>query len=280
MRSTRLEQKRTTLHQLLLLLITTLVAMIMLVSHGSAQGNWIDVIAVVCLAACLHVLLKERKLKQHEASLLSELMSRDEALDELGQELNEERFELAQRRYEADELEGRLREITMLYRAIHKLNTEPRNNEVSHSTLRIALELVGGDAGSIMLMDEDKRYLDVVTSIGVKGKAARRARQKVGEGVAGWVAEFGEPARIGGEAHDDERTRNLAEFTRQVKSTLYVPLKLKNETIGVMILGTAECEADEFNECQMSLATIFGEHASVAIMHSRLRCLLGYEAYC
>lgn len=271
MRLQRVEQMRTTLEQSLILVIMTLVGMIMYLSRIPETSSWIDGLAILCLGSCLFVLFKERELKKLGATLLDELLMKDRAVDHLDRELNAGRFALEEKREKADELEGRLREVTMLYRAIHKVNSEPRNGEVIRTTLRTALELVGGDQGSIMLLDEGKRYLRIEASIGIDMSVAQQIRQKVGEGVAGWVAEFGEPLRLSGEAQDDERFHNLNEYNGRIKSALCVPLKLQNETIGVINLGLAESRAEEFNEYHMSLATIFGEHASLAIMYSRLR---------
>jgi len=267
----RLEQQRTSVQESLILVIMALVTTMIFLSSLSTNGSWPDVLAIGCLSVCLYLLFKEKRLKKREILLLDDLIEKRREVDYLSGELNAGRLELAKRKGHAEDLENRLKEITMLYRAINKVNAEPNNAEVSHTALRAALELVGGDRGSVMLLDEDKQYLGVEASIGIEKAVARATRQKVGEGVAGWVAEFGEPTRITGEAKNDGRFENTSNITGGIRSAVCIPLKLNNETIGVMNLGVSRSGTRDFDEYHISLATIFGEHASVAIMYSRLR---------
>ena len=276
MKTTGVVQKRTRLQQSLILVIMILVATMMLMSHGELGGYWINVLAVVCLLACVYVLVKERELNNREAMLLDKLVRKDRAFEHLGQELLHGQFELEENREKAEEMEARLKEIAKIYRAINRVNGAARTDGVPRTVLSAALELVGGDWGSIMLLENDKQHLRIETSIGI-GKRAHQDRQKVGEGVAGSVAEFGVPARISGESQYDEFFHNISEQIGRIKSALSVPIKLRSQTIGVMILGLAASAKDEFDDYQMSLATIFGEHASVPIMYSCLRRSLKNE---
>lgn len=168
----RIEQKKRSLQQALVFLIMVVVSMMLYLSHEPVHGPWMEVLAIVCLTTCLFVVVMERKLNKREASLLRDLVKKESALDYLRVELVEGRYELEEKREQAHEVEGRLKEITMLYRAIDKVNAEPHNDKVTSTALRSALELVGGDRGSIMLLDKDKRYLWIDTAIGADREMA------------------------------------------------------------------------------------------------------------
>ncbi len=272
----QVEQQRTGLQQSLILMIMVLVTLIMFVIHGPVEGVfWIDVLAVACLLVCLYVLTRERQLKRIEADLIDQVRTMDREVGQLGRKLSEEQFELVEEKERAADLQSRLTEIATLYRAINKVNGEPDDHRVVGTVLRAALDLVGGDRGSIMLLDQDKQYLHIASAVGIEDSIARTTRQRVGQGVAGWVAKFGEPTRISGSAEDDDRFSNVSESSGNVEAALCVPLKLRGDTVGVMNLGRSGPGGEDFSDYHMRLAAIFGEHASVAIMYSRLRRLLG-----
>jgi GAF domain-containing protein len=93
----------------------------------------------------------------------------------------------------------------------------------------------------------------------------------MGHGIAGWVAENGEPVLMSGSASDDERFRDALAREEEILYSLSVPLTLRNKTMGVLNLGvTPDQDADEFSEQELRIATIFAQHAAVAIENARL----------
>ena len=98
-----------------------------------------------------------------------------------------------------------------------------------------------------------------------------QSRQELGKGIAGWVAENGEPVLMSGEAKDDERFRDALAREEEILYCLSVPLTLRNKIMGVLNLGvTPDQSAEEFSEQELRIATIFAQHASVAIDNARL----------
>ena len=201
-------------------------------------------------------------------------MVRNRQIDQLGNQLEDERHELESEKGKKAEIEGLLNEITSLYRAISVVNAEVEDDEVAATALSAALKLVGGNRGSIMLLDRRREHLYIASGQGLPDHVVNVTRQKVGEGVAGWVAQSGEPVPLNSNASDDVRFVKTTDLTERVHCSMCVPLKLKNEVIGVMNLGSTE-EAHEFSENHMRLATIFGQHASVSVMNARLMLTLG-----
>lgn len=279
MSSKATKKKRSILQQVLLLLIMILVALIMFISRDPATGSWADLIASACLAVCLYVLMTERKLSKREALLLNDLETKDRKVDALDRELNEERIMTAHQRYETNDLDQRLSEITSLYRAIHRVNTESNKRDVVRTSLRVALELVGGSQGAIMLLNSNKSRLDVAIQIGVDRSATRKTWQQTGEGVVGWVAEVGKPLRIDAEAADVGSTHQLRDFIGSTKRAYCIPLMLYEKTIGVMILGIAHLGKEAFDDRHMNVAAIFGQHASAAIICSQYPNLFSRDEY-
>jgi hypothetical protein len=197
MELSHIERKRTELLQFILLVIIVVLGVVAYLSFRQQQGYLVPALAGVCLCACLYVIGKERYLKKLQSQLVEELL--------------EKQRQIAQEQQKSASLEVRLRELTGLYRAISIVNSGTDPNRTFETVLRAALELVGGDCGSIMLMDEGEDHLVIVASQGLSDNVVAQTRRKVGEGVVGWVAENREPVLLTTKAHEDERFVEVVE---------------------------------------------------------------------
>ena len=57
-------------------------------------------------------------------------------------------------------------------------------------------QLVPSEAWSMLLVDEERQELTFELALGEKGKDVSSFRVKIGEGVAGWVAQTGKPTIV------------------------------------------------------------------------------------
>ncbi len=128
-----------------------------------------------------------------------------------------------------------------------------------------AMELLGAERGSIMLVD-DEGYLAVRASRGLESSRAFKVR--VGEGIAGWVAARGEPLVL----QDVVADRRFRGTDPSLKSALAVPLNVDGRIIGVLNVSTAVRQR-RFDRRDLEHLTSFADMAAVAIDNARL-----YEA--
>jgi two-component system NtrC family sensor kinase len=257
MELSHVERRRTELLQFVLLVIILVLAVITYLSFKQEQGYLIPALAALCLCACLYVIGKERYLKQLQSDLVEQLLEKER--------------QVTDEQAKSSSLEVRLKELTDLYRAISTVNSGLDPERTFDTVLRAALELVGGNRGSVMLVDEDSDFLRIVSSQGLSEAVVAQTRQEMGHGIAGWVAENGEPVLMSGSARDDERFRDALAREEEILYSLSVPLTLRNKIMGVLNLGvTPDQDADEFSEQELRIATIFAQHASVAIENARL----------
>src|SRR5438477_4461664 len=97
-------------------------------------------------------------------------------------------------------LSNRLKELAALVTVGKAVNSVLNLTQVLDIILSSALELLTADGGSIMLLEEP----DELRAVCVRGNdRARDARERVGEGIAGFVAEHREPLLISGTASKD-----------------------------------------------------------------------------
>ncbi len=257
MELSHVEKQRTELLQFILLVIIAVLGAVAYLSFQQQQGYLVPGLAGICLCACLYVIGKERHLKRLQSQLVEELLRKQR--------------EIAEEQGKSASLEERLSELTRLYRAISTVNSGTDPERTFETVLRAALELVGGDCGSIMLMEEGDDHLVIVTSQGLSDNVVAQTRRKLGEGVVGWVAANREPVLLSTKAHEDERFVGVVQRETEVHFSMSVPLLLRNRVMGVLNLGITPGQSKErFEEYDLRMATIFAQHASVAIENAGL----------
>lgn len=283
MQLTDVEKQRTGLLQFLIVLIMIFLALIMIISYNKGLGYSIPSLTLLALASCLYAMAKERNLKGMESTLRRNLAEKKLKVFHLDRKLVEEQQELEEEKGRSSELGLRLKEITGLYRAISTVNAVSDPEKTYDTVLLAALALVAGDRGSIMLLNENRDLLFIASSHGLDESVIKQTAQRLGEGIAGRVAQTGEPVLVSGNAREDERFSNLTSRTENVQFSMSIPLILREEITGVMNLGTTAQDTEQmFSEYHLRIATIFAQHASVAILNAQLvqalRRLRGKEA--
>ena len=161
-------------------------------------------------------------------------------------------------------LSNRLKELAALLTVGKAVNSVLNLTQVLDIILSSALELLGAESGSIMLLENP----DELRAVCVRGNdKARDARERVGEGIAGFVAEHREPLLISGAASKD-RFRNVIAQDPPVESALSVPLVHRGEVLGV--LNVSATDGRDFTEYDLRALGLFAEHAAVSIANARL----------
>ena len=244
------ENQRTELLQLVLLLVMVFLVVVTYLSFRRDQGYLIPLLAVVSLLACLYVIGRERRLKKLHGQLIHQLVDEQ---------------------HRSASLESRLKEITRLYRAISTVNSVSEPERTFDAVLRAALELVDGDRGSVMLLDASEEFLVIASAQGLSDSVVTATRQKVGTGIAGWVVQQCEPVLLGRNPEEDERFRELRE-NEDVHFSMSVPLHLRSKIMGAINIGlTPDAPRKDFSDYDLRMVSVFAQHASVAIENARLR---------
>jgi K+-sensing histidine kinase KdpD len=161
-------------------------------------------------------------------------------------------------------LSNRLKELAALAAVGRAVNSVLDLEAVLDIILSSSLELLEGSSGSVMLLEDDNE----LRAVCVRGNAhARDARVKLGEGIAGYVAEHRDALLISGVA-DRQRFRNLVDHDLPVRSAVCVPLINRGEVLGVLnVNGDA---GRTFSEYDLRALTLFAGHAAVSIANARL----------
>lgn len=134
--------------------------------------------------------------------------------------------------------------------------------------LDVALEVVNGEIGGILLLDEQRQRLHYRVYRGLSAKYAEKMHMVVGEGIAGRVVKAREPILLEDISKDPRVTRPDLVSTEGLKGFASVPLKAKDRVVGVM--NIASNMPGRFGEDDLYLLNSIGCQVGVAIEQARL----------
>ena len=86
----------------------------------------------------------------------------------------------------------------------------PQIQELLSSVLQSTMRAVHANIGSIMLLDQERQTLRIAASRGLSNEAPEKAEVRLGEGIAGKVAELGDIVIV----EDMEKDARFANKTR------------------------------------------------------------------
>ncbi len=155
------------------------------------------------------------------------------------------------------ELEARYNRLQALYRVGGVIHSTLEPQEALQLILDQAVSLMRAASGSVALINPTTGLLEIHAAKALPTKAAE-LRLRVGEGITGWVARTGQPARVG----DVRRDSRYVRLRDGVRSELAVPLEVGGEVRGV--LNVDADRPDAFSaEDQELLEALAGQAARV-----------------
>ncbi len=122
--------------------------------------------------------------------------------------------------------------------------------------------------GSLMLIDKETNMLEIVAAKGLPEEVVNNTHIPLGQGIAGKVAEEGEPILCENVETDKRFFReNDEKYTS--KSFISVPLKVQNKVIGVLNVNNKEWR-QKFDEKDLRLLTILADQSAMTVENVEL----------
>ena len=132
-----------------------------------------------------------------------------------------------------------------------------------------AAQVVQAKAASLLLVEPKTNTLFFLVATGEKKEEVKEYRVKMGQGIAGHVAQTGEPLLIADVASDPRWYKEISESIRfETQSIACVPLKIEEDTIGVVQIIDKE-DGRPLQEADMDLLNEFAALAALAIGHAQ-----------
>lgn len=115
------------------------------------------------------------------------------------------------------------------------LNSPGNESEMLRLAITAAVNLVHAEAGSLLLRDEQTGELFFRMAVGEKAELLKEVRLKLGQGVAGLVAQSGKPLLVNDAQHDPRVAHDVDLRTGFVtKNMIAVPISAQGAIIGVL----------------------------------------------
>jgi diguanylate cyclase (GGDEF)-like protein len=130
-------------------------------------------------------------------------------------------------------------------------------------------EFLRPDNWSLLLLDEATQELYFELAVGKASQALKDVRVKVGQGIAGWVAEHGEAVVVPDTSKDTRFFGKVDEKTKmETQSIVAVPVKFRDTCLGVIELTNC-FGPDGFDPRDLKLLEALADFAAIALENAR-----------
>jgi putative nucleotidyltransferase with HDIG domain len=163
-------------------------------------------------------------------------------------------------------LSERLTEMTALYETVKATVSSLALDEVLSSVFNSAVKTLKADTGSLMLLDPEEGVLTIKRAHGLDEEIIRKTRIKVGEGIAGTVAQSGEPLVFHGKV-DSPQAKGRMKYAKV--NSICSPLKTKKGVVGIVNLNRKE-DSEPFTQDNLTLLSTMAHEAASAIENAGL----------
>lgn len=172
---------------------------------------------------------------------------------------------LNRRRLERDH--ARLKALIPLYELSRSLMTTTDIDVLLNQAVEMAVQETGADRASLMLERDGMLYIEA--AYGLPVDVMDTTATPVGEGIAGWVAQHGEPLLLERNVPMPSELKDA--LTREdIASAVCVPLALQDRVIGVLNLTKLEPTERPFTPSDRDLITVLAGQVAIAIENARL----------
>src|SRR3954463_3622136 len=124
------------------------------------------------------------------------------------------------------------------------------------------------DTWSLLMVDEQKNELYFAIAVGSAAEALKNVRLKVGEGIAGHVAKYGEKLVVPDVRADQRFAQRIDKVTQwETQSIICIPLRAKLRVLGVIQLVNVDME--HFGHEEIFFLNALCDYAAIAIENAR-----------
>ena len=218
----------------------------------------------VLLKARVGACVEKKRLRDQEDTYLRQIKAFNETLEQRVHEATSKIKDFSQM------LEQRLREMGAMSDVSLAINSVMDVDMLLEMIMDKSKDVMNAEASSLLMLDKDTGKLTFHVARGTAEVALQSAVVDLGHGIAGWVAQWGEPILIP-DAYQDPRFDPTYDERSgfRTRSILTIPLKVKEEVIGVLQVIN-KVGQESFNEHDLNLFLSFASQASVALENARL----------
>jgi signal transduction histidine kinase/NADH:ubiquinone oxidoreductase subunit 6 (subunit J) len=178
-------------------------------------------------------------------------------------ELKRLRQRLSGEERDLEQMQNRLGEITHLFEIATELNLRFPVDTILMIMVRRVVSALRAQQASVMLFSPESGVLETRAYYGVEGEFTASGRVRIGEGIAGRVAEKKQAMRLDGDTRNPEFTQYYRPH-RQITSALSVPIVVEDQCLGVLNVNRIS-HPNLFNDRQKDILRLFAENIGAVI---------------
>ena len=137
-----------------------------------------------------------------------------------------------------EQLKSSHERLRLLYQVSNVIHSTLDSQEALQLIVSEAVRVMRASSGSLVLINPTTNFLEIHAAQNLSS-SARKLKLRVGEGITGWVAQNGQPARVG----DVMQDKRYVSIRRDVRSELAVPLEVQGEVRGVINVDSERADA-------------------------------------
>ncbi|MCX6150482.1 MAG: ATP-binding protein [Ignavibacteriales bacterium] len=158
-------------------------------------------------------------------------------------------------------------QLHLIIRAAQSVNSNIKLEDVLKSILDSAQRLTHAERGTLYLVDRAK---EEIWSKVLDGDNITEVRLRIGEGIAGWVAQNKEVVNIGDVKNDARFNQDYDKTSGfQTRNMLCFPIKNKSDEV-VGVLQLLNCKYGEFTKFDERYLEMLSVHAALALENAEL----------
>jgi len=160
-------------------------------------------------------------------------------------------------------------EVAVFHELGKALTSSLQLDQVLRTIMEKIDEFLRPDTWSLLLVDEAKQELYFELAVGKGAQALKDVRIKLGQGIAGWVAQHDEVVIVPDVSKDTRFFAQVDEKTKmETRSIVAVPVRFRDHCLGVIEL--VNCVGPEgFHDRDLALLEALADFAAIALENAR-----------
>ena len=240
-----------------------------------------DTVPVILVTGFPSINTAVEAIKRGAVDYLTKPFERDRLIYLVSKALQERRLRRENQRLQAEvnkaavieklnrELDDRIDELTRINRIQEELNEFVDTDALFERIVRLSAEVTGAERVSLMLLDQTRRYMRIRSAIGLPSDVIQSTRIRLGEGMAGQVAQAGRLVRTTENNVTVTSSGMMSEDRYATSSWLSIPLRVGEEIFGVINL-TEKLDGTEFTLRDEHVMTALTEKAGIKLENQAL----------
>jgi diguanylate cyclase (GGDEF)-like protein len=164
----------------------------------------------------------------------------------------------------------KIKELKALNEIVQAISSSLRPEEILQTIMEKTADLIKAEGWSVLFLDHGKNELVFEAAAGDAGKKLIGIRLKVGQGVAGWVARYGQSLIVPDVTKDPRFYSGVDKKTKFItKSILCVPMKSRNKIIGVVEVVN-KVGGEPFTKDDLEIFENFVAHITIALENAAM----------